>query len=130
LGLLILRLGAGGLMLTHGYGKLQMLRAGKFADFPDPIGIGSTASLWLIVLAEFVCPILVMAGFLTRLSALPVVIAMCVAGFVVHAADPLATKELSLLYATSYLALLFTGAGCISVDGLMWGRKKKAAATA
>ncbi len=41
LGLLVLRLGTGGYMLTHGWGKLQMVLAGDFDKFGDPIGLGS-----------------------------------------------------------------------------------------
>ena len=63
-GLLILRLGIGALMLTHGWGKLQMLLGG--AEFHDPIGWGGKVSLVMIVFAEFVCAIMIMAGFFTR----------------------------------------------------------------
>jgi len=38
IGLLILRTGIGGCMLTHGFGKLQMLLVGDFDTFGDPIG--------------------------------------------------------------------------------------------
>lgn len=140
LGLLILRLGMGGLMLTHGWPKLQMLLAGEAADFGDPIGLGSTLSLILATFAEFGCAVLVMAGLLTRLAALPLVVTMAVAAFVVHAADPLtmqagaakftageaeswASKEPALMYLVPFLALIFSGAGRFSIDGLIWPRK-------
>src|SRR5207245_2433008 len=84
LGLLILRLGMGGYLASHGWGKLQMLIAGDFDKFPDVIGIGSMLSLVLITLAEFVCAVLVAIGLFTRLAAVPVVIAMGVAAFAVH----------------------------------------------
>src|SRR5687767_3778808 len=88
IGLLILRLGVGGYMLTHGWGKLQMLLAGKFDEFADPIGLGNQLSLILMVKAEFFCALLVMLGFATRLAAIPIVFGMGVAAFVVHANDP------------------------------------------
>ena len=92
IGLLLLRIGFGGVMLTHGMPKLQKILAGDFS-FGDPIGIGSTASLILAVLCEVLFPILVIIGFKTRLSAIPVIITMAIAAFVVHAEDPFATKE-------------------------------------
>ena len=127
-GLLILRLGIGGLMLTHGWGKLQMLIEGQFDQFSDPIGLGSAASLVLIVFAEFVCSLLVMIGLGTRLFAVPLVFGMAVAAFVVHASDPWtmgqgASKEPALLYLVPFLALVFTGAGRFSIDGVIRARR-------
>lgn len=135
-GLLILRLGIGGYMLTHGFGKLQMLLAGDFARFGDPIGLGSAPSLVLIVLAEFFCALAVMIGWATRVTAMPVVIGMAVAAFVVHGGDPWtmgegaslfkagqakswASREPALLYLIPFVALIFTGAGRLSFDGLV-----------
>ena len=125
-GLLILRLGVGGYLLTHGFGKLQMLMAG--GTFADPIGLGGRASLVLITGAEFLCAILVMLGLATRLAAFPVVFAMAVAAFVVHGGDPWtmqprgASKEPAMLYLFPFLALIFTGPGRFSVDALLWPR--------
>jgi len=136
IGLLILRLGAGGYLLTHGWGKLQMMLAGKFDAFADPIGLGPAASLVLMVLAEFVCALLVMGGLLTRLAAVPIVIGMSTAAFVVHAGDPWtmgraaelfkageaeswASKEPALLYWIAFLTLIFTGAGRFSLDAVL-----------
>jgi putative oxidoreductase len=87
--------------------------------FPDPIGLGSELSLALIVFAEFACSILVMLGLFTRLSIIPLIIGMLVAAFVVHGADPFASKELSLLYLAIYIAIGFVGAGKFSFDYLL-----------
>ncbi|MFP4145863.1 MAG: DoxX family protein [Phycisphaeraceae bacterium] len=128
IGLLILRLGAGGYLLTHGWGKLQLLLDGGFDRFHDPIGLGPEASLVLITGAEFFCSLLVMAGLATRLAAVPVVIAMGVAALVVHAADPWTmgggspSKEPALLYLTLFLTLIFTGPGWLSLDALIASR--------
>jgi putative oxidoreductase len=142
LGLLILRLGIGGFMAFHGWGKLQMLLAGQHAMMGDPIGIGSQASLFLVMFAEFVCAILVMLGAATRLAAIPIVIAMGVAAFVAHGADPWssetaakaffsgaskswASKQPALTFLVVYLSLIFTGAGRFSIDALFANRKRK-----
>ncbi|MCI0376003.1 MAG: DoxX family protein [Gemmataceae bacterium] len=129
IGLLILRLGVGGFMANHGWGKLQMVLDGNY-EFPDPLGLGQGLSLVMAMLAEFVCSLAVMVGFLTRLTALPVVFTMGVAAFVIHAADPLTmpptgppSKESALLFLIPFLALVFTGAGKISVDALIWKSK-------
>lgn len=114
-GLLILRVGVSALMLTHGYGKFLRLFTDP-TDFGDPIGLGPTISLILAVIGEFVAPILIIIGYKTKLAAIPALITMLVAAFVVHASDPIGTKEKALLYAVCYLAIAFTGAGKYSID--------------
>ena len=81
-GLLLLRLGlAFGLVYGHGYGKLMRLISGE-GGFPDPLGVGVQLSLALAVLAEFVCPIAIAFGFMTRLATVPVIILFVVAFFI------------------------------------------------
>jgi putative oxidoreductase len=119
LGLLVLRLGAGGLLFgAHGWSKLMNIaeRAPKFAD---PIGLGPSMSFGLVVFAEVLCTAFVMVGLLTRLSTVPILIFLGVAAFIQHANDPWLRRELPLLFAVPFLALLFTGAGRFSLDAIM-----------
>lgn len=107
-----------------------MMIAGDFDKFPDPIGVGGSLSLVLIVVAEFVSPLLIMAGLATRLAAIPTVGGMAVAAFIVHGNDPWtlgagASKEPALLYLIPYLTLVFTGAGGFSLDAFIWPRLKR-----
>jgi len=115
IGLAFLRMGAAAMMITHGLPKFQKLVGGNL-QFADPIGIGSTPTLVLTVLAEFVCPILIFVGFKTRWASVPVVITMLVACLVVHAADPFKTKEMALLYAVIFITILVLGPGKYSLD--------------
>ncbi len=126
LGLLLVRVVAGGMMLVgHGWSKLA-----DFSDlaqrFPEPLGLGSSGfSLGLAVFAEVFCAAAVAVGFVTRFAAVPLVVTMAVAAFVIHADDPWAKKELALAYAATFLALIFTGAGKFSVDAtsrFRWSR--------
>jgi putative oxidoreductase len=116
IGLLILRIGIGLFMLVaHGWGKL--VNFGDLAGrFPDPIGLGSGLSLTLAVFAEVLCAILIVVGLGTRFAAVPLLITMLVAAFVVHADDPWAKKEFALLYAIPFLTLVFTGGGQYALD--------------
>ena len=117
-GLLFLRVSAGGMMaLGHGLPKLLAFSE-KAATFSDPLGVGSTMSLTLAIFGELVCSLLVVAGVATRLTALPVVFTMFVAALVVHADDPWSKKEFALLYAVPFIALALLGPGRFSVDGL------------
>lgn len=116
---LVLRILVGVMMLTHALPKFNLLISGGEINFPDPIGLGSGLSFFLIVFAEFVCSIFIIVGLGTRLSTIPLIFAMFVAAFVFHAGDPFASKEMAILYLLIYLTLLFTGGGKVSVDYLM-----------
>lgn len=122
LGLLVLRLAAGGFMATHGWGKLTSYSE-KVHTWADPIGLGSEVSLTLAVGAEFFCALFVAIGFGTRGAALPVMVTMVVAAFVVHWDDPFGRKELALLFLACYTTLLLTGAGRWSIDGWLAARR-------
>jgi putative oxidoreductase len=140
IGLLILRLGIGGFMAAHGWGKLGMVLRGDAAGFGDPIGLGPAVSLYLVTFAELICALLVVLGLGTRFVAAPVVFAMAVAAFVVHAQDPWtmgrgaelflagkakmwSSKEPALLFLSAFLALIFTGPGAFSLDARIRGRR-------
>lgn len=130
IGLLVLRLGFGIYMMTHGWGKFMMMLDGKWSQFGDPLGLGPGLSLFLAAGAEFFCAILVVLGAATRFAAAPIVFTMLIAAFVVHGADPWtmgagANKEPALLFASAFLALIFTGAGKFSVDGMVWPRYRQ-----
>jgi putative oxidoreductase len=102
---------AGVFMLCfHGYPKIQ-----KFdylvSVFPDPFGIGSTASLCLVIFAEVFCSVLLITGTVVRLASLPLIITMFVASFIIHAEDPISKIELPLMYLTIYVTLFISGPG-------------------
>ena len=76
--MLILRIGACGLMIPHGYDKLIHFTSYK-AKFMNFLGMGPTLSLALVVFAEFFCALFVLIGLFSRLACIPVIVAMCVA---------------------------------------------------
>ena len=62
IGLLILRLVAGGtMMMAHGLPKFNNYAA-LLERFPDPIGFGVSAALTLTIFAELICAALVVLG--------------------------------------------------------------------
>ncbi|MEZ6080434.1 MAG: DoxX family protein [Pirellulaceae bacterium] len=86
-GLLLLRVAFGCFMLVHGWQEaFRIQRDGR--QVPDPIGMGSGLSLVLAIAAEVGCSLLLIAGFGTRLAAVPLAFLMIVALFVVHGGDP------------------------------------------
>lgn len=113
--ILLLRIGAGALIFTHGYPKLVKVFSGNLS-FGDPIGIGPELSLILVAFAEGICGILVAMGLGTRLAAFVLTINMMVIAFVAHAGDPFSSKEKGLLFLVMFLVILFTGGGKYSLD--------------
>lgn len=116
-GLLLLRIAGSGLLLTHGIPKLMNYFGEDPIQFGNPIGIGSGPSHFLVMFAEVFCAFLVLIGLKTRWAAVPVVIAMLVAAFVAHAADPIGAKEKSLLFAAIFIGIFLMGPGRYSFDG-------------
>ena len=116
LGLALLRISFSALMLTHGFGKLQMLLNGD--EFASVLGMGSKLSLILAVIGEFIAPILIIIGFKTRIAAIFPMITMLVAALVIHAEDPFGKKEFPLLYFFGFLAVFLLGAGKYSIDNM------------
>lgn len=121
LGLLVLRVGAGLMMLVgHGWGKLAGF--GTLSQkFPDPLGITSPVSLALAIFGELVCSALIVLGVYTRLAAVPALATMAVAAGIHHAGDPWADKELAVLFGLVFLVLVIAGGGRYTLDR-MWHR--------
>lgn len=117
LGFVPLRVFAGLGMAWHGAAKLGNLEG--FAATVESLGfplpwVFAVAAL----LAELAGGLLVAAGLFTRWAALPVMITMLVAAFVVHWDDPWSKKEFALLYFFVFSAYFLAGAGPWSLDAL------------
>ena len=115
-GLLIVRLLAGGMMLTHGIPKIGRLLGEGPVKFADPFGFGPEISLGMAIFAEVICAILIMIGFKTRLATIPLMATMLVAAFYAHWNDPFGKKELPLLYFSVFLGILIWGAGKFALE--------------
>lgn len=123
--LLIARVAIASLMLTHGLPKLMMFLAPGPVQFPPLFGLTPGLSLGLAVFAEVFCSVFLLAGFVTRLSVIPLAITMLVAVTTIHQADPFAKKELAIFYLAGYVVLFFAGSGKFSVDYLLQRKQLK-----
>lgn len=115
IGLALLRIAPSAMMLVHGFPKFKNLISGNL-EFGNPIGIGQAPSLFLAVVGEVICPILIIIGYKTRLAAVPAAITMLVAAFIVHGADSFGTKEKALLYLVFFVVIFLVGPGKYSID--------------
>jgi len=126
------------MVVGHGWGKLyQSTDSGShfgpsqgFVDgvasmgFPMPL-----LSAWLAVLAETLFAALLGVGLFTRLSAFVLVFNMGVAAFVAHGGDPWfmtgagPSKEPAMLYLLPFLLFMVIGAGNLSLDAFIRGKR-------
>lgn len=117
--MLVLRLGVGILMMHHGYQKLTDFHGTLDHGFPSFLGLSPSISLSLDIFAEFFCALFLILGLFTRLSAIPLIIAMSVALFQAHHSDVFGMGERAALYLIGFIVLLFVGPGRISVDSMI-----------
>ena len=119
---LVLRISFGILMIPHGYFKLTNFDeiVGEFMNF---LGMGSTASLWLAIVVEIFCSVLLIIGLVTRLAIIPLLITAIVIVFVAHHGDIFGEAAGGFYYLLAYTAILLLGSGKYSVDYLI-GRRR------
>lgn len=124
LGLLILRLGLGGIMLAHGLQKLGVVPGGPGGlqatiEWMASMGIPQWMA-YLSVLAELGGGIALIIGFLGKLAAFGVAVNMSTAIYKVHIDQGFFNPsgvEFPLALFVMATALLVTGMGAISLDG-------------
>jgi putative oxidoreductase len=80
------------------------------------------AFAWCAGLSELVGGFLIASGLFARHASVFLGITMSVAVFLAHAADPIAKKEMAVLYLASCILIAFCGAGSYSLDRIF--RKK------
>ena len=126
LALLALRLVAGPAFILHGWPKFQHAFSWMGASMPP----------WLQALAafaEFAGGMAILAGLLTQLAASGIACVMLVAMFMVHIpkGDPFvgnqahpASWEIAAVYLAIMVVLMLRGAGTVSLDALVFGKKR------
>lgn len=124
LGRLFLRLFVGIMLLQ--FGVRQLAHFYQINEvFPSVMGMGSEASLIVMICIEIICSIFIMFGFLTRLMILPPFISMIIAEYhllhnsSVQAAYLLDWQQqgyLPIMFLGIYFFLALVGPGKISVD--------------
>jgi putative oxidoreductase len=128
LALLLLRVWIGlQMLLLHGLDKLKHFSE-QSSSFPDPLGVGHSASLAMVIFAEVFMSVLLAVGLLTRFAALVLAFDMTMAFISVHqgALSGKTSGELAFLYLMTYSTLLLAGAGGFSFDRALFGKKSAA----
>lgn len=117
--ILLFRFFSGLMMLPYGYGKIVDYDRYAADFFGNPLGIGDIPSLWLTIFAQVVCPITLIIGFQTRVSAAILAFNMLVA-VKYHFFDSFNVKALPLLFLGMFLLQILWGPGKYSLDYLLY----------
>ena len=115
-----------GIMLLQ-FGIRHLINYHSMAmTFPDVMGMGHELSLGVMIAIELICSLFIMAGFLTRLSTIPPIIAMVIAEHyilnnllpdtVIYSISSTQPGYLPLMFIGIYLFILLAGPGKISLD--------------
>ncbi len=119
---LVLRVTMGFFMAySHGWPKVMKWDV-LIEKFSGPFGMPPAVALPLVIFAELICSVLIIAGLFTRFASTPIIIAMIVAAFHAHAGDPLDDKEGSLTYMVAFIAIFLIGSGKYSLDKTFFKR--------
>lgn len=117
LGLLYLRVTASLLVLAvHGLPK-AMHYASEAAAIEDPFHLGRAVSMAFAILAEVICPPLMILGIATRLAALPILIVTVVALAFIHRDWSLAQGQFAWMLLILFGTIAIAGPGQIRFGG-------------
>ncbi|WP_285111174.1 DoxX family protein [Leclercia adecarboxylata] len=111
LGLFFLRI-AGSLLLLYVHGLPKIVHfSEELTRIEDPFGFGPYFSLIPAIVAEVICPILILFGVATRLACVPIVAVLLVAMLVVHPGWSIAEGQFGWLLLIIFTTLAITGPG-------------------
>lgn len=111
------------LILAHGLPTLKEFLSGNHDGFPDPLGLGESISMGLMVFAEFFCALIVTLGLYTRIALIPIIFGFLTAFFVYHGNDPFGQKELAFHYLLVFVVLFIGGPGKFTLMQIISKRK-------
>lgn len=109
------------MIYAHGLKKIG-IGVAEAEQVPNPLHFPEAMNNALAVSANIFFPILVILGFFTRLSVLPILALTLTGYFVLHFHDAPLVKDAPFMYSLSYLVILFLGAGRYSLDHYLFKR--------
>ncbi len=125
MGRLFLRLFVGVMMMQFGIRHLVNFNE-LCVDFPTVLNMSPMCSLIIMIVIELGCSLLIMVGFLTRMSVIPPIVAMIAAEYYIlhdmipnlpaYGLDSTDPGYLPIMFLGIYLFLLIVGPGKISLD--------------
>lgn len=103
------------LLYVHGLPKVLHYST-ELAQIDDPLDLGRGPTLWLALLAEIACPLLIAAGVLTRLACLPIIFLLLVSMLAVHPDWNIAEGQFGWLLLIIFSTIALAGPGAYSLS--------------
>ncbi|RBQ07917.1 DoxX family protein [Pedobacter miscanthi] len=140
---LFLRLIIGSGFLIHGWAKLHSGSPAGFEKLLILLGIPLAHLMaWITPIVEMLGGLAILLGFLSGMTAIPLILTMLVALFSVHIKNGFSSintigldsngpvfgqpgYEINLLYIAGLLSLMFTGSGIFSLDKFIVAKRSK-----
>jgi putative oxidoreductase len=114
-GLLFLRV-SGALFLCWVHGMPKLLNySEQLKLIEDPFHLGAHVTLLLAIVAEVLCPLLIIAGVLVRLACLPILAVLLISMLVVHPEWTLFEGQFGWLLLIIFTSILIAGPGRFSL---------------
>ncbi|WP_443020418.1 DoxX family protein [Sphingobacterium sp. SYP-B4668] len=102
-----------------------IMDVGLAQQLPNPFLLNPTLNMFFLLIANILCPFLVILGCFTRLSVLPILAMTLVEYLVLQSYDSPLVKGLSFTYSLSYFLILFLGSGKYSLDYLIYHKTRR-----
>lgn len=112
------------LIYAHGLKKIGV-GVDEAEIIPNPLDLPAALNNAFAISANTVLPILVMFGFLTRLSVLPILSVTLTGYFYVHFNDAPLVKDTPFMFSLCFLLVFILGPGKYSVDAQILEKLKQ-----
>ena len=109
------------LIIVHGFKKIG-IGVEVAESVPNPLHLPEAFNSLFADAANLLFPVLVILGFLTRLSVIPILAVTLTGYFVLHFHDDPLVRDTPFMYSLSYLLILFLGPGKYSIDNFFFKR--------
>jgi len=107
------------LIVAHGLKKIGV-GVQEAEHIPNPLQLPETFYNGFAIAANLFFPLLVIAGFCTRLATLPTLAVTLTGYFVVHWHGTLLEKDTPFMYSLTFLLIAVMGAGKYSIDNYLY----------
>jgi putative oxidoreductase len=112
------------LIVVHGLKKIGV-GVQEAEHIPNPLHLPETFNNSFAIAANLFFPLMVIAGFCTRLATLPTLAVTLTGYFVVHGHDTLLERDIPFMYSLAFLLIAVLGAGKYSIDNYLYKKLRQ-----
>ncbi len=109
------------LIVVHGLKKIG-IGVQEAEHIPNPLHLPEAFYNGFAIAANLFFPLMVVAGFCTRLATLPTLAVTLTGYFVIHAQGTLLERDIPFMYSLAFILIAVLGAGKYSIDNYLYKR--------